>query len=144
MGSHVGRTMGLKKFLKKAGSFLGPVVGSLFGPVGMAAGSALSLLSGGSSKDSGGGGLLSGLGSLLSLGGNLGIARSQRRSQKEIRRSLMEERTLANREREREQGEMEGKKKQLTDLRRTVRGGKRSLLSAWYDDDLLGKQTIGA
>jgi hypothetical protein len=59
-------------------------------------------------------------------------------------RSLMEERTLANKAREREQEEMERKKKQLTDLRRTVRGGKRSLMSAWYDDDSLGKQTIGA
>jgi hypothetical protein len=85
------------------------------------------------------------LGPLLTLGGSIASARSQNRSQKEIRRSLMEERTLANHARERAQGEMEGKKKQLMDLRRTVRGGKRSLLSAWYDDGFLtGKQTIGA
>jgi hypothetical protein len=60
-------------------------------------------------------------------------------------RSLLEERTLANRDMERERAEMERKKKQLTDLRRTVGAGKRSLMSAWYDDDsMAGKQTIGA
>ncbi|MDR2432328.1 MAG: hypothetical protein LBD34_01075 [Puniceicoccales bacterium] len=56
----------------------------------------------------------------------------------------MEERTLATQSAEREWAEVAKKKKQLTDLRRTVGQGRRSLLSAWYDGSLAGKQTIGA
>jgi hypothetical protein len=58
--------------------------------------------------------------------------------------NLMEERTLATQSAEREWAEVAKKKKQLTDLRRTVGQGRRSLLSAWYDGSLAGKQTIGA
>jgi hypothetical protein len=85
------------------------------------------------------------LGSLLTLGSSIASNHSRERSQKEVMRSLLEERTLANRDQERARDETERKKKQLTDLRRTVGAGKRSLLSAWYDDSSLsGKQTIGA
>jgi hypothetical protein len=116
--------IGAMGFLSDLGRIIGPLLGPLGGLLGGPAGAAL--------------------GSAAGAGIGIASTRSQDRSQSKMRRSLMEERTLANRERERAREEMEGKKKQLTDLRRTVGAGKRSLLSAWYDDgSLFGKQTIG-
>jgi hypothetical protein len=129
-----------KGYLKKVAPVLGPAL-SLLGPVGGLLGTASKV-----------GGIFSRLapmanvmGPLLTAGSSMASVASQKREQKKMMRSLMEERTLANQGQEREREEMARKKKQLTDLRRTVGTGRKSLMSGWYDDgSLIGKQTIGA
>ena len=132
--------MGFWKTFGKIASVVGPLL-SLLGPVGGLLGTA-SKIGGALSKV---GTVTNVAGPLLTTAGGIASVASQNREQKKIMRSLMEERTLANQGQEREQADMARKKKQLTDLRRTVGAGRRSLLSGWYDDDsIIGKQTIGA
>jgi 3-hydroxyacyl-CoA dehydrogenase len=88
-------------------------------------------------------GMIGAIAAVASAAGSVVSAISQNRAQERMRRSLMEEQERANEERKRAQAERDTKKSQLSDLRRSIAVGKKSLMSGWVDDGE-GKQTIGA
>jgi hypothetical protein len=75
------------------------------------------------------------------IGRVLGIVPSS--AEKRLRRSLLDEQKRSEEVKKTAEEDLKRKKDQLIRLRRSINGGRKSLLSAWYDDGV-PEQTIGS
>jgi hypothetical protein len=89
------------------------------------------------------------LGALFGLGHAVASAVSHHKQAKAVRKSLLAEerrvedhRQLVEEQKKKANAAVEDRKRALSDLRRSVARGRKSLMTAWGDGDD-GKQTIG-